>query len=725
MSTRCFSAWFPFCLMVCLLPSSVGAMGPGTAAGYSTEHITLDGHLFEAAWEHAGSISDLVQQDPYPGQPTPYRTEIRILADSQGLTFGFTCHDPDPTAISVHTMERDGNLDGDDSIALVLDPFGDQRRGYFFQINAGGARVDGLITGPEDISLDWDGIWNAAVARTGDGWTAEIHIPAQTLRFPAGGDRWGLNFERIIARDQITLRWADSSRNAELSDLRRAGSMTGMQALKQGRGITISPYGIVHADRDEGSTKHTSTADIGGDVTWNFTSELSAVATVNTDFAETEVDARQINLTRFPLFFPEKRSFFLEGSDQFEFGAGLGQEFVPFFSRRIGLSQGFQVPLDVGGKLLGRIGRWGIGVLGTRTAASEHTAPADLFVGRITYDVDAHLTVGMIATDGDPDGVSENSLLATDAVWQTSTLAGDKNFSVGGWVAANRGDGSDRRRNGWGFKVDYPNALWDIALIYREFGEGLDPALGFLPRPGTRWFTGGISYQPRPDGGLFGWVRKFNYELYPQLVRSLNGRTQSWRVFTAPFNARTLSGEHIEANYVPQYEWLDEPFEIADGVFIPGGSYRFNRYRLELESSDHRPLVISSTVWFGEFYSGTLTQWETSIGFSSGGGHLQLNLSTEHNYGDLPEGSFIQRLYRLRAVYALSPDLILSTNTQYDSASDNVGISTRLRWTIQPGHDLFLVWAPSVLWPLETEGQGLVRTTEDHLALKVRWALRY
>ncbi len=692
----------------------------------SDQSLTIDGNLHENAWQHASQIPNLVQQDPHPGEPTPFTTEILILVEETGITFGFICHDPDPSKISVHTMERDGELDGDDSVAMVLDPFGDQRRGYYFQINAAGARVDGLIDGPESISLDWDGIWDAATARTAEGWTAEIHIPAQTLRFPAGIDRWGLNLERFVARDRVTLRWADSSRNAQLADLRRAGAITGVGDLKQGLGISISPYGIVHADKDEGAEEHTTTGDIGGDATWNITSELSAVATVNTDFAETEVDARQINLTRFPLFFPEKRAFFLEGSDQFQFGSGLGYDFIPFFSRRIGLYQGEQVPLELGGKILGRYGRWGIGLLGTRTGQTEAVDQTNLFVGRITYDVDSHLTVGTIITDGDPDGVSNNTLMGADAIWQTSTLGGDKNFSVGAWVAGSSGDVPSGRSNGWGLKVDYPNDLWDVAFIYKEFGEGLDPAMGFLPRPGTRWVTGGASYMPRPETGLFDWVRQFKFELYPRVVYDLNGNVQSWRVFTAPFNARTESGEHLEANYVPEFEWLEEPFEIADGVVIPAGEYQFDRFRVEVETSEHRPVSVSSSVWFGEFFTGTLTQWEAGINFASGGGHLHLNLVAENDFGYLPEGDFIQRLYHLRAVYAFSPDLIFSTDTQYDSEARDVGINMRLRWTIEPGNDLFLVWGSGMKRPAGPDDDwGLVRSVEDHLAVKLRWTLRY
>ncbi len=685
----------------------------------------IDGRLDEPAWKTAVVIRDLIQQDPVPGAPTPYTTEVLVLVDPAGLTFGFRCADPQPDNIAIHTLQRDGALHGDDSVALVLDTFHDGRRGYYFRINAAGARQDGLITGPEDASLDWDGIWDAAARRTPEGWTAEIRIPAQTLRFNPDSDLWGLNLERVVARDRLTLRWADHSLDAGLYDLRRAGVLAGVGVMRQGLGLSASPFATARTDKAEGASSHHTDGDLGGDLSWNITSQLSASVTVNTDFAETEVDTRRINLTRFPLFFPEKRGFFLEGSDQFAFGAGLGRDFLPFFSRRIGLYDGLQIPLDVGVKVLGRSGRWGIGALGVHTAGTAATRDANLFSGRVTYDLNRHLTVGTIATDGDPDGVSDNSLLGVDTNWQTSTLGGDKNFSLGTWVAWSRGDVPDRQRYGWGFKVDYPNDLWDAALIYKEFGAGLDPALGFLPRPGTRWLSGGVSFQPRPTGGTLDWIRQFYFELYPQVVWNLNGGTESWRVFTAPLNFQTESGEHIEANFAPQYEHLDEDFEVAEGKIIPAGGYTFHRFRVEAQSSRSRAVRAGSTVWFGDFYTGTLTQWESFLTYASNSGHLQLELSAENDYGELPEGGFTTRWYGFKIVYAFSPDLILSSYTQYDSESRDVGRNTRLRWTIAPGNDLYLVWNLNLHRPEDPGDWSGLHTLDDHLVTKLRWTLRW
>ncbi len=703
---------------------SMAMQPPVVRAERAKEPIRVDGTLDEPAWRTAGVIPDLTQQDPHPGEPTPYRTEVRVLADGGHLYIGVVCHDPDPSAIAVHTMQRDGSLGGDDAVAVVLDTFGDRRRGYEFEVNAAGARRDGLISGPEDLSTDWDGIWNARTRRSSEGWTVEIEIPAETLRFTPGVRSWGFNVQRRVPRDRTTLRWAGVTLDARLEDLRRAGRLEGVAGLHQGKGLSVSPYGLVRRDSDMEQGRTTTQGDAGLDVTYNFTPDLASVLTLNTDFAETEVDTRQVNLTRFPLFFPEKRQFFLEGSNLFTFGTGLNTDFIPFFSRRIGLYRGHQVPLLGGIKILGQAGKLGVAALDAVTGDSTLARGTNLFAGRVTYDVSDHLTLGAILTDGDPDGVHDDTLAGFDVLWRSSSFRGDKNLAVGGWAAWSRGDNPDGRHSGWGLKIDYPNDLWDLFFIYKEFGDGLDPALGFLPRPGTRWYQGGGAYQPRPEGGLFHWVRQFYFECFTTYVEDLEGRAESWRVFTAPFNAQTESGEHLEANVAPQFERLDAPFEIAEGVIIPPGAYHFTRYRVEAQSSRHRPWRVGATCWFGDFYTGSLTQLESFVTYTTRGGRLQLELSAENDEADLPEGDFIQRLWQLKTVYAFTPDLILSSYAQYDSESRNLGTNTRLRWTIRPGNDLYLVWNHGWEHPVGSRDRLALLPASDQLVVKLRWTFR-
>jgi len=703
----------------------VPAGSPTVAVGTFAGQIHLDGVLDEPAWQQAGVIADLTQQSPKPGEPTPFRTEVRLLADRDNLYIGVTCMDPEPSRIAVHTMQRDGNMRGDDTISIVLDSLNDHRTGYLFEFNAAGARLDGLISDPnaQDPSLDWDGIWDVRTRVTPTGWTAEFVLPAQTIRFNRTQGQWGFNIQRYVARELIKLRWTGTTLDANLLDMRRAGTLTGVDTLSQGWGLTISPYvlGRYELDRD---TDHSFTKGQAGlDVGYHATSQLDAVLTVNPDFAEVEADTLQVNLTRFALFFPEKRPFFTDGANFFDFGLDLRDDFIPFYSRRVGLFGDRIIPIIAGLKTVGRAGPWGIGALDVQTKDVFGVPGTNLASGRVTYDFNENLRVGAIGTNGDPDGRSSNSLAGLDAVWQTSSFQGDKNLGFGLWGARSFGDVGSGERGGWGVKFQYPNDLWSADAAFKEFGDSLDPALGFLPRPGTRQYNANLAYQPRPSGGTFAWVRQFFFELSPRVVTDLHGETETWRVFMAPFNVVTQQGDHFEANYAPEFQRLDAPFEIVSGVVIPPGSYQFNRFRIQAESSDTRPLSVGGTVWFGQFYDGHLTQILGSVKWTEGSGHLQLILATEDDIGHLPQGDFTVHLWQLKGVYAFNPNLVLATFFQYDSEIENLGMNARLRWTIRPGRDLFVVWNRGWRHPTAPESPYpyFLAPVTDQVILKLRW----
>lgn len=694
----------------------------------SAAEITLDGRLNEPAWREAPSLK-LVQQSPRPGEPSPYDTEVLVIITADRLYFGFICHERRPGRAAVHTMRRDDPMEGDDTVAVALDTYGDKKTGYWFRVNAAGARADGLIADPEHPSYDWDGIWDARTARTEDGWSVEIVIPSRTLSFTPGLNEWGLNVERFVARDRLNMRWASPTLDAFFYDLSRAGALNGTGELQQGHGVELNPYIIGRTKQAFQQSPRAWQGAAGGEFTWKLTPQLVTVFTANTDFAETEVDSRQINITRFPLFFPEKRAFFLEGANQYEFGLNMGEAFIPFFSRRIGLLEGRQIPLDGGMKLNGRVGKWNVAMLDVQTRATrleDRAIPSvNLFAGRFSYDVTNQLRIGTVVTNGDPEGVRRNSLVGFDAVWRTSTFRGNKNLLIGGWTALSAGDLSPGRRNGYGFKIDYPNDLWDCKIIVNDFGVALNPALGFLPRPGVRMTEGGCEFSPRPSkSGPLRWVRQQAFESEFTYVTNHQGFTESWQYAVAPVKAEFESGERAGFEWEPQYEFLTEPFEISPGVLIPPGSYRFARWRVEGQTSEHRHWQAGSDTSFGSFYNGRLTQWENYVRWTSPEGRLQLGLAAENNFGHLPNGSFIQRLWQLQSGFALNPNVVLSSFIQYDTESQNVGSNTRLRWTVKPGNDVFLVWNRA--WQrLLLSPRDLTLIPENELiALKIRWTFR-
>lgn len=721
------------------MSNAARAETPSVAALKIPGSIILDGKLDEPEWRGAPVIT-LIQQAPHPGAPTPYKTEVRVLVSKDAIYFGFICHDPHPEAIAMHTMVRDGDQSGDDSVSIVLDTYGDHRTGYYFQINAAGARVDGLIDHPEDVSLDWDGIWDARTSRTREGWSAEIVIPSRTLSFARSHDAWGLNVQRFIARGGRTwLRWSSPTLDSFLFDLSRAGTLTGVGSLEQGKGIELTPYATGKSTRFFGVSPRSWQGSEGGDLTWKITPQLVSVFTANTDFAETEVDSRQINLTRFPLFFPEKRAFFLEGANQYTFGLGLGQQFIPFFSRTIGLLDGTQIPLDGGVKLNGRAGKWNLAFLDvqTRDTTVPHEVVSDLglhsnvisgtnlLASRISYDVNDNLRVGTIVTNGDPEALRQNTLAGFDAVWRTSKFRGNKNLFLGGWAGTTQGDVVPGDHNGWGFRVDYPNDLLACQMNMNQYGEAFQPLLGFLPRPGTRQTDVGCAYQPRPSkDGPFGWVRQEFFENEYLRVTDPQGILESWEYFMAPVNVRMETGDRFEFNWNPHGETLLAPFEVSPGVFIPAGDYTFTRWRFEAQTSAHRPLQFGTTTWFGQFYDGHLTQQENYLKWTSPKGRVQMEIVTQNDFAHMPEGNFVQKLWQVQAAYAWNPNLILTSFIQYDTDSQNVGANTRLRWTIKPGNDLFIVWNRGWQRLLTRPDLSLVPQT-DLIAVKLRWTFRY
>lgn len=704
------------------VPARAGAP-PVARACPTTAPIHLDGRLDEPIWREAPEII-LTQQAPVPGAATPFLTVVKVLVAPEGLYVGVRCGDPDPSMIAAHTLRRDGDFSGDDAVTLVLDTLGDGHTAYQFQVNASGARADGLISGPEAVSLDWDGIWEAATARDGSGWSLEVFIPSRTLRFDPARNRWGFNLERRVARAQLTLRWASPILDAKLPDMARAGILEGVAGLKRGSGLSVTPFLLAQKSEDFRSRTRSVRGRAGLDVEATLTDQLTGVLTYHPDFAETEVDARQINLTRFPLYFPEKRAFFLEGSNQFQFGLGLDTDFIPFFSRTLGLVDGVPVPLSGGGKVLGRAGPVSIGALSIRQEPSAARSGTDLSAARVSWDVDEHLRIGALGTDGNPEGPGTNRLAALDAVWQTSRLFGDKLFEVGLWTARSRGTAiPSGDPGGWGFKIDYPNDLWDLNVRMNRFGDALDPGLGFLPRPGTKQMSAGFAYQPRPAGPSLQWIRQAFFELSALRIEDLQGNLQSWELFTAPFNVVTAAGDHFEANWQPQVERLVQPFEISPGVVIPAGEYRFDRWRMQAESAAARPWQAATTVWFGEFYGGRLVQWIQSVGGNARDGHIRWTASAENDFARLPWGRFTQRLFQLRGEYGWNPGLILTGLLQYDTASRSLASNLRLRWQVRPQAEAFLVWNRGWERP-DLNGPLRFLPRQDVLSAKLRWTFR-
>ncbi len=465
------------------------------------------------------------------------------------------------------------------------------------------ARYDALLANQgEGEAKEWDTAWEAATARRPWGWSVEIRIPIQSLSFRKGLHQWGFNVQRRVQRLLETSRWASP-----------------MRAATDG------------------------TFDPSLDVTQRLGPSALASLTANTDFAETEVDTRRTNLTRFSVFFPEKRTFFLEGSDIFAFGLGLTSgdrpDIVPFFSRRVGLFGDQEVRILGGGKLSGRAGSTNFGAVAVRTdrevfGGLDSIPGATMGAVRLKQNVLRESSMGAIATLGDPEGRPGSWTAGADWTFQTSRFQGNKNFLVGAWGLLTRRDGLSGDRTAAGFKIDYPNDTWDAALTYKRIGDGFDPSLGFVSRSGVQLWTAGMSYTYRPG---WPWLRQMLHEFQPRLVLDHAGRWESYRVFFAPINWRFESGERLEFNIVPEGERLDSLFEIADSVFLQPGSYHWLRYRMEGDLAAKRKVSGRATWWFGRFYGGTLHQIVLTAQIKPSRA-ATFELSHERDIGRLPVG---------------------------------------------------------------------------------------
>jgi hypothetical protein len=687
----------------CLLISAGSSFSEGNGTAQKAVRVekgpVLDGNLKDEVWKQAPPFSGFKMVFPNPGTEPTERTELRIIFDEANLYIGVYCYDSVPSRISGNSMVHDGVGEGkaDDVVRVLLDPFQDKRTAYVFIVNARGGRSEGLASG-ESVSLNWDGIWDARSRIQPDGWSAEMKIPFKTISFKPNLASWGINVERYIARKQETDRLSGTTRNSFFYNPMEAAALEGIGGVKQGLGITFRPYGLVSGSKDyEEGLAAVWKLDGGFDLYKNFTPNFKGALSYNTDFAETEVDDRRINLTRFPLYFPEKRTFFLEGSEIFNFGGG-GENFSPFFSRRIGLYGETQIPVAFGTKFFGRLGNTNLSLLDVRTRAFADdnvglSLPAVNFVAaRVYQNVLDESKVGLIVTNGSPSG-EKNTLAGLDLTYKTSRFLGNQNFLAGGWYVYNWNEIKTGKHQAYGLRLDFPNDLLDMRGSYSYYGDALNPGLGFLERGAVQYLSLGLAFQPRPEkGSLIGdLVRQFFFELEGEFYWDLEGNLETRQIFTAPLNLRTESGEHIEFNVIPNRDVLPLDFEITPGVVIPKGPYNYMSYRAEFNSATFRPWTVDVSWRFGQFYSGHYD--DATVGFAyKFDGYVALALNAELVRGRLPQGIFNENVYQLKADFLFSPDLGLMNYIQYDDISRTLGANIRFRWQLSPGNEIYLVY---------------------------------
>ncbi len=666
------------------------------------EQIVLDGVSDEAFWEKVQVATGFKQQEPVPGNPASERTEVRIAYDEQNLYISAIFYDSEPDKIKAFQRRRDSPLDTDDKFVFILDTYNDQRSSFYFEINPLGLMGDGILRTGQGTSINrsWDGIWRAWVVQNADGWAAEIRIPFMTLNFDPKNDTWGINFLRTIRRKNEDVLWTGYERNQGINRPQDAGKLVGLNNHTQGIGVEAIPYGIVSQVRQrqdpEGEKQVEYQYNAGGEINYNISPNLKAGITLNTDFAETEVDDRQINLTRFPLFFPERRAFFLEGSNIFLFAPSSGPN--PYFSRRIGLQEGRPIPIRHGGRLIGRIKNTDVGFLQVRTVAEGERPGENFTVGRVVQNISDESTVGVVYTrrDSDGDSLPVRQTLGADLSLSTSKFMGNKNLQMEAFFVGHTetfiGDESSLwDRSIRGGRINFPNEPWSAHVSYREFGINYDPAVGFAPRVGFRRLQPSITYNPLwKDSKL---VREVSWQYYFEYLMEMD-----WRPATVNHRLRVLglrfeSGDIFQVRLDHNFEWLDRPFDILrDGQYvIQPGEYNNIGYILTASSAPFRKF--GGTLQYSNigFWTGTQANISADFFMRPVIG-LNMTASWEHSRVRLAEGDFDTHIFRLVSGYDFSPWVSLNFNIQYDNVTNFVGTNTRFSWVIDPGNTFFVVY---------------------------------
>ncbi|MCA9310577.1 MAG: carbohydrate binding family 9 domain-containing protein, partial [Phycisphaerales bacterium] len=650
----------------------------------------IDGVLDDAAWALVEPVSNFTQRSPVEGAAPSQRTAFRVLYDRDAIYIGVRCWDDDPGGIIATQMQRDGGLGVDDNISIVLDTFLDQRNGYLFEVGAAGAKRDALVEDNDRTRYEWDGIWYARTTIDDLGWVAEISIPTRTVAFNPELGQWGFNIERQIRRLNESVRWASPRLARGITSMTDTGRITGLSDLNVGRGIEVKPYTTLTYREATGDVDF----EVGGDVSFRLTPNLTLTLTYNTDFAETEVDARRVNLTRFPLFFPEKRDFFLQDAGIFNFG-GIRSSPLPFFSRRIGIVDGREVDLEYGAKLTGRVDDLNVGLLTVRTGEAREVDSKFLTVGRVQANVGEESTLGAIATYGNPQANEENGLVGVDFNFRDSRRHADTGGVVYGNVWAQATESSDRGSDATaiGGRAGYTSDAAEWNFFLARIGEDYNPALGFVSRAGRHELNTNFRYRYRPEQSGEGDPLALRYmdvraggSMFTDLSNELDtGRLTFPSVAWVNNAGDTLAVRHEISKEVPRRD-----FEISDGVVIPPGSYTFHRFGIGGSTSTIRPVSFSADLEGGGFYSGELVRTQVGVEWRPSASVL-LGTSFEHNDVDLDEGEFETEVGSVRLNISFTPRLTWNNLIQYDNVSDSVGLNSRLHWIVRPGQDVFVV----------------------------------
>ena len=713
---------------------------PAATAAPVESPPTIDGRLDEGVWAGAPVLSGFVQQEPVEGRPVSERTEVRVLYDGDALYVGAWLFDQSSSSLRFGQTLRDASLNESDAFSIVLDTYRDRQNGFVFATTPAGIEYDGQFTNEGQgggggggggllgrqqagsgggFNLNWDGSWTVATSTDGQGWYAEMRIPFTTLRYASGGEQtWGLNFERRIRRKSEQAVWAPIPRQFDLYRVSLAGSL--QLEVPQRRIATVSPYVLTDAFKDYlvPSPEADFGGKVGGDAKIGLNQSLTLDLTVNTDFAQAEVDDQQVNLTRFSLFYPEKRAFFLENAGTFSVGAGRSAEL--FFSRRVGLSQGREVPIQAGARMTGRLGGLQIGVLNIQTddlSVPDETTGLDVPVAPDNNFgvVRAFQEFGNRSRLG---GIFVSRLNTGDTGDYNLAYGLDGRLGVGdaltfdGWASLTTtpvpagqtaaGEGFNDGEYGFAGSADYVTRDWEFSAGYRQVGSEFNPEVGFVNRWSYRHINGRALRHFRVTS--VPWFREFRPHISWSQFWSLDGFSETYLVHIDNHFAFENGSFFQLPGFNLTGEGLESPFEIRPDIIIPPGSYDNVEMQFRANTNRSAPVSFSGGWLWGGFYSGTQFSPNVSVSYRF---RDQLTASVSANHFDvrLDEGDFTTAIIAFNASYAFTPRLYVQANVQYNDDTENIGTNLRVGWLDTAGTGLFIVYN-------DTEHLGRFLTTQ-------------
>jgi len=693
----------------------------------------IDGRLDDAVWQQAEPITDFHQIRPGNQTEPSERTEVYVLYDDDAMYIAARMYDSEPHLIAAPVIRHGQGMGSDDRLVVILDPFNTQRTGYRFETNLNAARHEALYTSVNSFQIEWNTIWDTATSVDGNSWIAELEIPFKSLPFDPSIDTWGFNFGRGIRRRGEEMAWVSYNRTYNPSI---SGLVTGLEGMDQGVGLDLVPSFSTSRSKNFTLNTNDSQTDPSLDAFYRLTPSLNAALTINTDFSATEVDNRQVNLTRFNLFFPEKRDFFLNDSDLFQFGSiggGFGnsaesraarENARPYFSRKLGLSQtGAPVDIEYGGRISGRVGRWNIGTLAIKQDEFGAVDSSNLFIGRVSANVLAESSVGMIFTDGDPTSNRDNSVYGLDFRYQNTRLAGGQTIEADAWFQRSDTPGLTGDDQAWGLALRSPNNSGLRGGVgFKQVQANFNPAMGYINRANIQDYTAEVGYTHFFRDSF---LQTAYTGIDAQKVNVIGGGLQSQVLAFRLLELDTHSRDRVSLQYQTNKEVVRNAFAVYNApdrrVLIQPGNYSFNESTLAFNTAGQREFSGRFSMTQGDFYNGKRQNLNGSLSWTQSR-YFVMSMSYDWNDIALPQGDFITRLTSLSTQVAFSSTLYWVSLVQYDNLSEEVGVNTRLQWIPRAGQEGFIVLNYNLQ---DKDKDNSFHSAKSDLSVKFKYTFRF